>query len=151
MNQITKTYSNLKAAHRQWRHTGHCSKVHGENWTIELAIAAETLDSRGFVVDFSELRDVQTFLEENFDHTLLLDKDDPARHEFEEMDRRGLMKIVWLYSASAEGIANFVLENVSPMIAQKTKGRAALAQVRVYEDDKNSAAVDQEVIFAEIV
>jgi len=53
---IVKRYVNLKAAHRQWRHSGHCHYVHGENWGFDIEFACDRLDSNGFVVDFGKMR-----------------------------------------------------------------------------------------------
>ena len=141
MYQITKRYSNLKAAHRQWRHGGHCAGIHGENWTIDIVLSAAELDSQNFVIDFGNLREVRDFLEDHFDHTLLLDKDDPCLPDLLALREKcpTLAKIVPMDSASAEGIAKFVHTWVQAFIFKKTNGRVKLSAVIVFEDAKNSA------------
>ena len=142
MYTITKRYTNLKAAHRQWKHPGHCAGIHGENWTIDFTFKSDTLDNQNFVIDFGNLGALKKFLEDNFDHTLLLDKDDPCLPDLQLLVFRypTMAKIVPLASASAEGIAKFVFDFASDFIHAKTNGRVFLARVEVYEDEKNSAS-----------
>jgi 6-pyruvoyltetrahydropterin/6-carboxytetrahydropterin synthase len=136
---ITKTYDNLKAAHRQWRHKGHCSFVHGENWQLDITLRATELDELNFVYDFGGLRPLRAKLEELFDHTLLIDADDPERAFFEEMHDRKLADVRFLPSSGAEGIAQYVFELVDKYIRKDTNERVRCVKVVVYEDSRNSA------------
>lgn len=136
---ITKTYDNLKAAHRQWRHSGHCSFVHGENWRLDITLRAEELDHQNFVYDFGALRPLRQKIDECFDHTLLLDADDPERAFFENMHAKKLADVRFLPSSGAEGIAQWVFELVDEYISNDTAGRVRCVKVVVYEDMRNSA------------
>jgi 6-pyruvoyltetrahydropterin/6-carboxytetrahydropterin synthase len=49
---------------------GSCSQVHGHTYTVNLTIAGDTLDSCGFLVNFSTLKKV---VHGKYDHTLLND------------------------------------------------------------------------------
>lgn len=139
---IEKRYTNLKAAHRQWRHEGHCSGIHGENWTITLVVGCLALDERGFVIDFGGMKEIRDWLHNNFDHTLLLDEDDPALPMLQKIqEHTHIAKIVVLPSASAEGIGRYVLQNVDAMIRFMTGNRCYLVKVVVNEDEKNTATV----------
>jgi 6-pyruvoyltetrahydropterin/6-carboxytetrahydropterin synthase len=55
MITCSKTYRDIPFAHRQHRHEGHCSFLHGHNWSVEIEFACSQLDERGFVVDFGGL------------------------------------------------------------------------------------------------
>lgn len=136
---ITKTYDNLKAAHRQWKHSGHCSFVHGENWRLDITLRAEKLDHQNFVYDFGALRPLRQKIDECFDHTLLLDADDPERAFFEDMHAKKLADVRFLPSSGAEGIAQWVFELVDEYISADTCGRVRCVKVVVYEDMRNSA------------
>lgn len=138
-HSITKRYSNLKAAHRQWRHPGHCSFVHGENWTFDITFKADSLDKMNFVVDFGKLHAVRDFLDKQFDHTLLIDMDDPQKAFFERNASAGVWDVRFVPSASAEGLAEYVLRHVNTIIAKETEGRVSVAKVVCFEDEKNSA------------
>jgi 6-pyruvoyltetrahydropterin/6-carboxytetrahydropterin synthase len=65
--------------HRLMNHAGKCRFLHGHNAKVTIKVAAEYLDQSGMVMDFSDLKTVvKGFLDEEFDHQMLLHKDDPA-------------------------------------------------------------------------
>lgn len=49
---------------------GACSRVHGHTYTVNLTVAGDTLDSCGFLVNFSTLKKI---VHGKYDHTLLND------------------------------------------------------------------------------
>jgi len=138
---VTKRFDNLKAAHRQWRHSGHCSKVHGENWAFEVTLSAPRLSKNNFVRDFGDFKEFRAVLEGFFDHTLLIDADDPERLYFEEMNAKGLAKVIFVPSASAEGLAQFVY---SHSLSLEMPG-VRVTKVVCYEDSKNSAVYESKL------
>lgn len=50
-----------------------CARLHGHNFIVRLHLAAEHLNSVGFVVDYRELGDFADWLDESFDHRHLND------------------------------------------------------------------------------
>ena len=50
MFTCTKIYRDVPFAHRQHRHSGNCSFIHGHNWGIGLEFGCKQLDERGFVI-----------------------------------------------------------------------------------------------------
>lgn len=53
---------------------GHpCSRVHGHNYTVKITLASDTLDSRGFVTDYGELKPIKEWIDNNWDHQHLND------------------------------------------------------------------------------
>lgn len=71
----------LSCAFRQWKANSHCKFIHGYALSFKFIFETETLDARHWVVDFGGLKAVKQELEENFDHKLLVAKDDPAVDE----------------------------------------------------------------------
>lgn len=142
---ITKTYKNLKAAHRQWRHAGRCAYVHGENWRIDISFTANELDEQYFVFDFGALRPLRQQIEDLFDHTLLIDSDDPQRPFFEEMHAKGLADVRFVRSAGAEGISEMVFNMANNFILEATNQRVWCSKVTVYEDSKNCATYEPSI------
>lgn len=139
---ITKRYENLKAAHRQWKHPGHCSKVHGENWAFDITFQSDKTDSCGFVVDFGRLRGLRAALEDMFDHTLLIDEDDPELMRFTQLFADNLCKLRVVESCSAEGLAELVFSiacNVITLDEDMRSRGVSVVKVVCYEDNKNSA------------
>lgn len=80
--ECTKTYGSeqgLSCAFRQWRATSHCSRVHGYALAFRFVFGCETLDAKGWVVDFGGLKDLKEDLKDTFDHTWAVAGDDPAQ------------------------------------------------------------------------
>lgn len=50
-----------------------CSRLHGHNYEIEVLAEADQLDQRGFVVDFRELDEVKSWIDDTLDHRHLND------------------------------------------------------------------------------
>lgn len=146
MNPVTciKKFSNLPFAHRQPNHSGHCALIHGHNWDFEFEFQAKGLDANGFVIDFGDLKWLRAWLEAQFDHTLVLNTDDPfLRYLLDatdtDGDRPSLANIVTVPNCGAEGLAKYVFEQVNDMLRRLTLDRVSLRRVTVFEDLKNSA------------
>ena len=64
--------------HRLLNYDGKCKHLHGHNGLLEIVVATDSLDSRGMVVDFGDIKDVvKGWVDENMDHKMILSKDDP--------------------------------------------------------------------------
>jgi 6-pyruvoyltetrahydropterin/6-carboxytetrahydropterin synthase len=65
--------------HRLLDYEGKCRYLHGHNGRAVITIASEILDHRGMVMDFSDIKDVvSTWIDENLDHRMILNRNDPA-------------------------------------------------------------------------
>ncbi len=82
MFTITKTFK-FEAAHRLLGHQGKCRFLHGHSYRAEVTVLdkksdGSNLDSLGMVVDFKVLKDtVGKWIDDNFDHNIILHEDDP--------------------------------------------------------------------------
>ena len=64
--------------HRLINYKGKCANLHGHNAVAEIRIDAQELDHRGMVVDFGDINAiVKTWINEELDHKMLLNKADP--------------------------------------------------------------------------
>lgn len=137
--QSTKSFWNFPCAHRQHLHPGHCRWVHGYSRSFHLLFEGMELDPTGFVQDFSELKGMKKWLEDNFDHTLLLNSNDPLLETFQALEQMDACKIVIIPTGvSMEGTARWVYETWAPVIEKESNGRVLLIRVEVRENDKNS-------------
>ena len=139
----TKLFSNLPCAHRTHTHEGHCRFVHGYSRSFKFYFEARALDEHNFVVDFSSLKDLRKWLEQMFDHTLLINEDDPERSFFEEMHRRELCDLRVVPSVTMEGTARLAFDYADNLIRMQTAERAWVVKVEVHENDKNSAEFER--------
>jgi 6-pyruvoyltetrahydropterin/6-carboxytetrahydropterin synthase len=65
--------------HRLLNYDGKCKYLHGHNGRAIITIESATLDERGMVLDFSDIKNVvSTWIDEKLDHRMLLHKTDPA-------------------------------------------------------------------------
>ena len=92
-------------------------------------------------MDFGQLKVVKAWLEDHFDHTLLIDNDDPLRPDFEALADKGACKLITFEDVGMEGTAAFVMDWVGDWVHQQTDGRVWLHSVEVRENNKNSARI----------
>lgn len=65
--------------HRLLNYEGKCRYLHGHNGTAVIAIEADSLDDRGMVLDFSDIkRVVSGWIDDSLDHRMILSREDPA-------------------------------------------------------------------------
>ena len=144
--RVIKTYRNLPCAHRRWRHNGHCAFVHGYSRSVTLTFGSRERDENGFVIDFgSSLRPVKEWLKEQFDHTLLLDTDDPLLPNFRELERQGACRLTVFAQVGMEGSAKYVYDWVSQWLVGLFEDRVWLVSVECRENDKNAAIYSPEL------
>src|SRR3990167_6200164 len=64
--------------HRLLNYEGKCRFLHGHNGRAIITVEAESLDYRGMVLDFSDIKRVVTaWIDENLDPRMLLHRDAP--------------------------------------------------------------------------
>ncbi|TWT36195.1 6-pyruvoyl tetrahydropterin synthase [Posidoniimonas corsicana] len=72
--------------HRLLNYEGKCRHLHGHNGKAVITIEAPTLDERGMVLDFGDIKKVvSTWIDENLDHRMILHRDDPAVPALKEL------------------------------------------------------------------
>ena len=109
MYSISKSVS-FCYGHRLINYDGKCRHLHGHNSRIEITFERDTLDSRGMVYDYAEIRDsVKAWIDGEIDHTLLLHKDDPLVPLLLGAGER-LRVVDW--NPTAENIARMIFEHV---------------------------------------
>lgn len=94
--------------HRLMNYSGKCRYPHGHNGLVEIMCQADKLDDRGMVVDFGDIkRVVKSFIDENWDHKMLLRKDDPL---VEEYRRREEPMFLFDENPTAETFSRFLYD-----------------------------------------
>lgn len=69
--------------HRLLNYMGKCKFLHGHNGKALITLESENLDDLGMVVDFTKLKQtVGTWIDENLDHKMILNKNDPMLEHF---------------------------------------------------------------------
>ena len=148
--ESTKTYGNergLSCCFRQWKADSHCQYLHGYSLGFRFTFETDHLDERNWVYDFGNCKWIKVFLEQTFDHKLLLDKKDPELshllHFSKEKDRDwmngNIAQILTMDGGGCEKFAEYVYNFVAPKIIEETKNRVNLKSVEVFEHGSNSA------------
>jgi len=103
----------FSAAHNLRGYRGKCEALHGHNWRVEVALAAQRLDKVGMVEDFSvKKKHLRSVLEE-LDH-----------HYLNDIEAFGQT------NPTSENIAKWVFEKMGRRLRQ---ARSRVAWVRVWE------------------
>ena len=145
----TKTYGHeigLSACFRQWRAESHCRLLHGYALAVKFEFEAAELDVRNWVVDFGSLKSLKGWLEQTFDHTLLVAEDDPLRAVFERLGADparggfGVAKVVVVPATGCEAFAKLIYECAEVWLKDNGYSpRCRLISVEVREHGANSA------------
>ena len=110
MYKVMKTVS-FCYGHRLLNYQGKCQHLHGHNADAVITLESESLDARGMVVDFTDIKVVvKEWLDNELDHTLLLSRDDPLLPLLEEAGER---VFVMDDNPTAENIARLIFEFVA--------------------------------------
>jgi len=147
----TKTYTHaqgLSCCFRQHKAShSHCQYLHGYALQIQLTFAAASLDERNWVQDFGGLKSIKAWLEQTFDHKLLVAEDDPqVEFLIREVVLRGIAQVVLVKATGCEAFAemigdfvqNWLRKNQPSIISEE---RVRLVKVEVSEHGGNSAGV----------
>jgi 6-pyruvoyltetrahydropterin/6-carboxytetrahydropterin synthase len=94
--------------HRLLNYDGKCKYLHGHNGRAIITIESATLDERGMVLDFSEIkRVVSSWIDEQLDHRMLLHRSDPVVPLLQQM---GEPLFLMDENPTAENIARLIFE-----------------------------------------
>jgi 6-pyruvoyltetrahydropterin/6-carboxytetrahydropterin synthase len=102
----TKLFDNYTVAIRQWKaQHSHCQLLHGYALKFKVWFAStepieeNQLDDMNWIVDYGGFKDapkgngLKSWMDHMWDHTLLIQKDDPFVDIFEQMGQMGLAKV----------------------------------------------------------
>ena len=142
MHRSIKTYGNevgLSCCFRQWRADSHCNKLHGYSLGFRLTFEAAKLDERNWVYDFGGCKWIKEYLQSEFDHKLVVAKDDPKLERILHTVYTDIAVVNVMDDVGCEKFAEMVYNYVAPKIKEETKGRVSLFSVECFEHGANSA------------
>lgn len=94
--------------HRLLHYEGKCKRLHGHHARVEIELAGESLDSRGMVCDFLEIKKrIEPWINEKLDHKMILHEDDPLVPLLKEA---GETPFLMTDNPTAENIARLIFE-----------------------------------------
>ena len=152
----TKIFDNFSVALRQWKagHS-HCQLLHGYAFKFKVWFASNEpdienqLDSMNWVVDFGGFKSkpvgngLREWLDHMFDHTTLIEKDDPYLDLFQQMEQMNLLHLRVMDRMGAESMAKLVFDKFNDVLSKTDAGRCKVIKVECFENDKNSAIYEE--------
>jgi len=94
--------------HRLLNYAGKCRHFHGHNGKAEVELSSKTLDAKGMVRDFTEIKEiVQAWIDDTLDHRMLLHKNDPL---LDTLKRAGEPVYPMKMNPTAENIAKLIYD-----------------------------------------
>lgn len=136
----TKYYHEIgPCAYRNVHSDSECYKLHGYDRSFNFTFGCDTLDKQGFVVDFGGLKEIKRQLEYWFDHTVILQADDPMVGTFRALEKMGHMIVHTFPLISCEGLAEYVGEFVDERLYEQNGGRNWVISCQMLEAQKNTA------------
>lgn len=148
----TKLFDNYSVALRQWKAShSHCELLHG--YSLEFKVWFESnepdvnkqLDDMNWIVDYGGFKDapvgngLKSWMNEMWDHTMLIQEDDPYKDIFEQMGQMGLAKVHFLKKMGAESCAKLVFDKFNEVLSKTDAGRCRVFRVECFENKNNSS------------
>lgn len=139
MYRVTKNYGHnrgFSCAFRQWSANSHCKNLHGYSLGFKIVLESPTLDINNWVYDFGNFEFLDKWLSENFDHTLLIAKDDPELELLKSLHQVAA-KVIVLDKISCEYFAEITFKFIQQYLAELD---VEVVSVEVSEHESNSAS-----------
>ena len=134
---ILRTEHEFDAAHFLKGYEGKCSNIHGHRWRVVVSVGDDKLQSegntRGMVVDFSQLKDDVKRMVNAFDHKLIIEDDSLKLSTVNALLQEDFDIISLPMRPTAENFAKYFYDSM------KGKGYHVV-EVLVYETPNNCAA-----------
>jgi 6-pyruvoyltetrahydropterin/6-carboxytetrahydropterin synthase len=145
-NYSVKVKAHFDAAHFLAGYAGKCKNIHGHRWVIEVNVVGDIIkngEKRGMVVDFGDLKLLLGRLVDDFDHTLIYEKNSLSEGLRSELERQAFALKEVDFRPTAECFAAYFYSQLSVAFSepqyQVSQNGAHISSVTVYETPENSA------------
>jgi 6-pyruvoyltetrahydropterin/6-carboxytetrahydropterin synthase len=138
----TKTYGHnigLSAVFRQPLAHSHCKFLHGYSLQFKFIFGCEELDERNWVVDFGGLKPLKKWLEDSFDHKVVVDREDPLLYKLSELESCGLAELTLFDGVGVEKFAEHAHKFADQLVREMTDNRCYCVSAECAEHGSNSA------------
>ena len=139
----SKSYEDFPCSHRQWRHEGHCRFVHGYSRSFTFWFTAKKLDLNRFVVDFSSLKPLENKLKQHFDHTFLINKDDPLLNYWEKLHDLDALDLRIMDNVGMEFTSELIWRWANEYLRDKDEERTCCWKTESKENKSNKASYEK--------
>lgn len=154
MYKSTKIFDNYSVALRQHKaQHSHCQLLHGYALKFKVEFASNfteienQLDDMNWIVDFGGFKSkpigngLKDWMDYMFDHTTLLEKDDPYLDLFQSVPEICNLRI--MEKMGCESLAKLVFDKFNDVLSKTDSARCKVTKVECFENDKNSAIYEK--------
>lgn len=150
--QSTKLFDNYSVAIRQHKAVhSHCQLLHG--YALEFKVTFESLDpdidkqldEMNWIMDYGGFKSqpigngLKDWMNDLWDHTTLIEGDDPYLDFFESAAIEGVLKLVVMDPIGAESAARITFEKFNEVLSKTGGGRLKVVKVECWEAKRNSS------------
>ena len=117
----------------------HCSLLHGYSLAFTFTFGCDELDNKNWAVDFGGLKPLKQWLEDNFDHKVVVDANDPKLDFLRSMEAEGIAELTILDGVGAEKFAEHAFNFADKLVREATDNRCYCVRAECAEHGANSA------------
>ena len=154
--QSTKIFDNYSVALRQWKAShSHCELLHGYALKFKVwfesneEMESKQLDEMNWIMDYGGFKNtdaeptpgngLKKWMNHMWDHTCLIEKDDPQLESFKMMEELGILSLRIMDKMGAEACAKLVFDKFNDVLSKTDAARCKVVKVECNENNKNSA------------
>lgn len=154
--QSTKVFDNYSVALRQWKaQHSHCQLLHGYALSFKVwfeskeSLEENQLDEMNWIMDYGGFKatdaeptpgnGLKAWMDHMWDHTTLIEQDDPQLETFQYMEELGLCSLRVMDKIGAESAAKLVFDHFNKRMSLTGGGRVKVVKVECWESSKNSS------------
>lgn len=151
-----KNFDNFSVALRQWKAKhSHCQLLHGYAFEIKVWFASneedvnKQLDDMNWICDYGSFKKppqgngLREWLDQQFDHTTLIEKDDPNLDIFQQLEQMGICKLIVMDKMGAESVAKLIFDKFNERLSKTDGGRCKVVKVECFENKNNSSIYEE--------
>lgn len=151
-----KNFDNFSVALRQHKAKhSHCQLLHGYAFELKVWFSSvendvdKQLNDMNWCVDYGGFKKppqgngLRAWLDDMFDHTTLIEKDDPYLDFFQSAAQEGLMKLIIMDKMGAESVAKLVFDKFNDVLSKTDAGRCKVVRVECFENKNNSSIYEE--------
>lgn len=137
---ILKTETTFDSSHFLKDYNGKCSNLHGHTWKVSAEIYSENLipegSERGMIVDFGDFKSELKKLAENFDHTLIYEKNSLKPETISALKSENFSLTEVDFRPTAENFARYFFEKL-------TENNFHVKRIYIWETPANCAIYEE--------
>lgn len=143
MYSVAKTFE-FEASHKLvLSYDSPCSNIHGHSYKVLIEVFSDELNVEGMVIDFSELKSINEWVMNNWDHSLIVSKDDPSFEDLDGLNCAKVHRFEWS-NVTAELMARTLFDILQNNIADKINSLKRI-NIEVWETSSNRATYSRDL------